>query len=114
MIYMTRHFEGTDIIFDNLILSSDRGEDTDEQWELACWFGTARFMVIFCPSWKHFCKSDEDYNQLLIDVIHHEVLHGIFDYITDIDRLPVQDIHYPHYNGMDEPYADDWNSSLHL
>lgn len=102
--------KSSSIIYDNIRFVDEPIYPDGEEMELARWHPNLRLMTIYTRVWKQICFNDDSYHQLLIDMIHHESLHGIFDSIIEEDDIEFEGYfdHWPHLNGMDEAYERDW------
>lgn len=65
-------------------------------------------MTFFAKSWKNLCEDEDHYIRLAPSIITHETLHVVIDYIIEEDDLDLKDEHWPHLNGMDDEYANDY------
>ncbi len=98
------------ITYDNIRFLDEPIYPDGDGMDLARWHPTINLITIYTKVWKQSCTDDDKYYKLFIDVIHHESLHGIIDVIIESDDVEFPSIfdHWPHLNGMDEPYVNDW------
>ncbi len=102
--------KSSNIIYDNIRFLDEPIYPDGDEMDLAAWFPVNRFITIYTRPWKNFCENEDRYHSLLIHILHHESLHGIIDSIVEQDDIDFEgkDDHWPHMNGMDEPYINDW------
>lgn len=66
-------------------------------------------MTFFAKSWKNLCRDEDHYVSLAPSIITHETLHVVINNICKEDKVEMKEEHWPHLNGMDDEYANDYD-----